>query len=186
MSAKIKNQGCANSFCCVNKLNTWFRAILDHFLMRRSTRNFNILPTPHRAKPEHYWIVQIPAPLGQNSVQTPYPVVGFLCRMPLLNNNRRRLLSSIKLVYKHANTSRDPFYYDAVCEHTSLILKLLKMTWKWRNYHVGQSQYASVSSTNSKTQQSLFDEGTEYMSTTEPRAFATVCILNCSVSVDYL
>ena len=25
-----------------------------------------------------------------------------------------------------------------------------------------------------------------YISTTEPRAFTTVCILNCSVSVDYL
>ena len=28
--------------------------------------------------------------------------------------------------------------------------------------------------------------GTEYISTTEPRAFTTVCILNCSVSVDYV
>ena len=35
----------------------------------------------------------------------PYVIVGFVCQMPLLKNNSRRLLSSlIKLVYKHADT----------------------------------------------------------------------------------
>ena len=49
--------------------------------MHRSTRNFNI-PPPGQAT--GIWtfedqIVQIPAPSGQNSVQMPYPVVGFVC-----------------------------------------------------------------------------------------------------------
>ena len=33
------------------------------------------------------WIVQIPTRSGQNSVQVPYPIVGFVCQMPLLKNN---------------------------------------------------------------------------------------------------
>ena len=37
------------------------------------------------------WIVQIPAPSGQNGVQMPYLIVGFVCHT-LLKNNRRRLL----------------------------------------------------------------------------------------------
>ena len=46
------------------------------------------------------WIVQIPAPSGQNGVQMPYPFVRFVCQMSLLKNNRRRFVSSvIKLVY---------------------------------------------------------------------------------------
>ena len=32
--------------------------------------------------PQADWIVQIPAPSGQNSVQMPYPVVGFVCLSP--------------------------------------------------------------------------------------------------------
>ena len=44
----------------------------------------------------------------------------------------------------------------------------------------------SVSSSNSGTPQRLFNEGTEYISTSEPRAFMSECTLNCSVSVDYL
>ena len=43
-----------------------------------------------------------------------------------------------------------------------------------------------LSNANSKTQQRLFNKGAVYISITEPRAFTTVCILNCSVSVDYL
>ena len=39
---------------------------------------------------------------------------------------------------------------------------------------------------NSETRQRLFNEGTEYIPTTEPIAFMTVRILNCSVSVNYL
>ena len=43
---------------------------------------------------------QIPAPSGQNSVQIPYPIVEFVCQMPLLKNNRCPFLSSvIKLVH---------------------------------------------------------------------------------------
>ena len=37
-----------------------------------------------------------------------------------------------------------------------------------------------------ETRQRSFKEGTVYLLTTEPRAFTTACILNCSVSVDYL
>ena len=50
------------------------------------------------------WIVQIPAPSGQNGVQMPYPIVGFVCQTLLKSNRRRLLLSEIKLLYKHANT----------------------------------------------------------------------------------
>ena len=78
-------------------------------------------------------------PSGQIGVQMPYPVVGFVCQMPLFKNNRCRLLSSlIKLEYKHADTYfvtlymmmmllPDVIYY----KNTTLTLKLLKMTWNW-------------------------------------------------------
>ena len=49
------------------------------------------------------WIVQIPAPLSQNGVQIPYPIVGYVCQMPFLKNNRCQLLSSLmQLLYNHA------------------------------------------------------------------------------------
>ena len=55
--------------------------------MRLSTRNFKILPTPTtRANPGQTpgiwtfedWIIQIPAPSGQNGVQVHFPMVGFV------------------------------------------------------------------------------------------------------------
>ena len=50
------------------------------------------------------WIVQIPTRSGQNGVQMPYPIVGFVGQMLLFKNNCSRLLSSlIGLVYKHTN-----------------------------------------------------------------------------------
>ena len=49
------------------------------------------------------WIIQFPVPLGQNSVQMPYTIVGFVCQMPLLKNNRQLLSSLVKLVDKHTN-----------------------------------------------------------------------------------
>ena len=50
------------------------------------------------------WIVQIPTRSGQNGVQMPYPIVGFVGQMLLFKNNCSLLLSSlIGLVYKHAN-----------------------------------------------------------------------------------
>ena len=71
-------------------------------LMRRSSRNFNI-PTPGQGPATSTfedWIVQIPGPCGQNSVEMPYPIFGFVYQMPLLKNTRRRLLSSLmKLLY---------------------------------------------------------------------------------------
>ena len=51
--------------------------------MHKSTRNFNIPPpgqTPGIWTFEN-WIVQIPAPSGQNGVQMPYPIVGFVCEI---------------------------------------------------------------------------------------------------------
>ena len=45
------------------------------------------------------WIVQIPGPSGQNGVQIPHLIVGFVCQMPLLKNSRRRLLSCVHLRY---------------------------------------------------------------------------------------
>ena len=60
--------------------------------MRRSTRNFNIPPPPPGQTPGIWtfedWIVQIPAPSGQNGVQMPYLIVRFACQMPLQKNNR--------------------------------------------------------------------------------------------------
>ena len=64
-------------------------------VMRRWTRNFNIPPPPPPGQTPGIWtfedrIVQIPAPSGQNGVQMPYLIVGFVCQMPLLKNNGRR------------------------------------------------------------------------------------------------
>ena len=36
------------------------------------------------------WVVQIPAPSGQNGVQVPYHIVGFVCQMPFLKNKCER------------------------------------------------------------------------------------------------
>ena len=55
-------------------------------IMRRSIRNVNIPPpgqTPGIWTFED-WVVQIPAPLGQNCVQIPHPSTGFDRQMPLL------------------------------------------------------------------------------------------------------
>ena len=57
-----------------------------------------------RANPRHFYfedgVVQIPAPTGENGVQMPDPIVGFVCQMPHLKNNCRRLVSAVvKLVY---------------------------------------------------------------------------------------
>ena len=49
------------------------------------------------------WIVQIPTPSGQNGVQIPYPIVGFICQMPLLNNNCRWLPRFLSLQSKIIN-----------------------------------------------------------------------------------
>ena len=78
-----------------------------YFFMRRSNRNFNISPPlpPPPGKARAFELLkigsfQIPAPSGQNSVQIPYPIVEFVCQMPLLKNNRCPFLSSvIKLVH---------------------------------------------------------------------------------------
>ena len=96
-------------------------------LMRRSTRNFNI-PFPGQSPgiwTFEDWIIQISAPSGQNSVQMLYPIVGFVCQMPILKNNRRRLLLSlIELVHKHANTSRNPLYDWCSLYHTCVTTKI--------------------------------------------------------------
>ena len=55
-----------------------------HTAMRRSNRNFNIPPPPGQIPgiwTFENWIVQIHAPSGQNGVQMPYPIVGFVCEM---------------------------------------------------------------------------------------------------------
>ena len=50
----------------------------------------------------------------------PYLIVGFVCQMPLLKNNRLRLLSSLtKLVYMF----RDPLYDGAVFTRLELLQK---------------------------------------------------------------
>ena len=65
-------------------------------------------PLP-QTKPRHLNIWRLERsnsrPSDQNSVQMPYPIVGFVCQMHLLKSNRRRLLLSlIKHMYKHDNT----------------------------------------------------------------------------------
>ena len=93
-------------------------------------------PPPPPGKPRAFELLKI------GSFKFPPPrakmvfkclIVGFVCQMPLLKNNRCRLLSSLtKLVYKHANTFRDPLYDGAVFtdfsyyKNTTLTLKLLK------------------------------------------------------------
>ena len=64
--------------------------------------------------------MQISAPSGENSVQMPHPTVGFVCQMPLLRNNRRRLLSFL-ITCQHM--SRDPLYDDAVFTRLDLLQK---------------------------------------------------------------
>ena len=53
-------------------------------VMQRSIRNFNIPPAP-RKNPGFWtlenWIVHISAPSGQNGVQMPYPIIGFVCEI---------------------------------------------------------------------------------------------------------
>lgn len=66
------------------------------------------------------WIVQILVPASQNSVQIPYPIVGFVCQMPLLKNNRQLLSSLVKLVDKHTNMSHDHLHDDAIYKNTTL------------------------------------------------------------------
>ena len=63
--------------------------------------------------------LQHPAPYGQNGVQMPYLIIGFVCQMPLdLKNNRCRLLSSLtKLVYMF----RDALYDAAVFTRLELL-----------------------------------------------------------------
>ena len=153
--------------------------------MRRSTRNFNTLLPPGHSPgiwTLEDWIVQIPAPSGQNGAQMQYPIVEFVCKM----------LSSAPVVFNEAcvqtwqHMSRDSLDDDAVYKNTTLIFKLTKVTWNWINYQVVQFQEASVSSSNSQKRQRFFNEGTGYISKTEPWALTTECVFNCSVSVDYL
>ena len=126
-----------SSNCCAVNSKCQFQRFLfgkNLVVMRRSTRNFNI-PSPGQTpgiRTFEDWIAQIPAPYGQNGVQMPYLIVGFVCQMPLLKNNRRRLLSSLtKLVYMF----RDLLYDGAVLadlsyyKNTTLILKLLENNW---------------------------------------------------------
>ena len=63
--------------------------------MRRSTQNFNIRPPGQSPGIWTFedWIIQILPPSGQNGVQMPYPIVWFISQVPLIKNNRRRLLS---------------------------------------------------------------------------------------------
>ena len=65
-----------------------YSRMLRIFLLYRSGRNFNIPPPPPPAPGQtpsiwtfENWIVQIPAPSGQNGVQMPYPSVGFVCEI---------------------------------------------------------------------------------------------------------
>ena len=61
-------------------------------LMRRSTRNFNIPPTAGKSRTFELLKIgsfKFPLPSGQNGIQMLYPIVGFVCQMPLLKNNRR-------------------------------------------------------------------------------------------------
>ena len=102
----------------------------------------------HHGQTLGIWTFDNYNPSGQNGVQMPNPIVGFVSQMPLFKNNRLRLLLSlIKLVYKLANSFRDPLYFlmmqflpNFIChKNTALKLKLLKMTWNWIN-KIGQSQ----------------------------------------------
>ena len=69
-------------------------------------------PTP-QANPEHLKLLKIGSfkfpPSSQNGVQMPYPIVGFVCQMPLLKSNCRRFskLSFVtKLLYVRGTRRR--------------------------------------------------------------------------------
>ena len=78
-----------NDTCDINSQKLYSRVNTDtdcFSIMRRSTRNFNTPPSPGQSPgiwTFEDWIVQIPAPSGQNSVQMPHPIVEFVCQMPL-------------------------------------------------------------------------------------------------------
>ena len=79
----------------------------------------------------------------------PYNRINFVFQIPLLKNNRCKLLSAlIKLVYKHANTFRDPLYDGPVFTRLELLQKHnfnIETIKKWFEIHeVGQCQSASV------------------------------------------
>ena len=94
--------------------------------MRRSTRNIPPLPPGKFLAFELLKIgsFQIPAPSGQSGVQIPYLVDGFFCQISLLNNNRRRFLSSIKTCsYACQHMSHDPIHDDGVFTRLELLQK---------------------------------------------------------------
>lgn len=82
-----------------------------------SIQNFKIPPSGQTLGIRTFedWIVQINAPSKQNVVQILHPIVGFVCEVPLLKNNRRRLVSSLikTCVEKCQPIFSDPLYDDA-------------------------------------------------------------------------
>ena len=93
------------------------------------TRNFNI-PRPGQTPgiwTFENWIVQIPAPSGQNRVQMPYPIVGFVCEIghPL----RTIFVGSCRYNLK-----------SLAFKHSLLLIHALKALHNfWRPFFVSQS-----------------------------------------------
>ena len=85
----------------------WGKVII--FLIINALINSKLQHPPYpRANPGYlkFWRFDRPIPpppLGQDGVQIPYPIVGYVCQMPFLKNNRCQLLSSLmQLLYNHA------------------------------------------------------------------------------------
>ena len=87
----------------------WFQVKFSQYhvslvVMHRSNRIFKLNPHPW-ANPEHliFWRLgdwnSRPHLAKMVFLKMPYPIVGFVCQLPLLKNNRWFLSSVIKLVY---------------------------------------------------------------------------------------
>lgn len=110
--------------------------------VKRSKNNTILMPPPNLILT--HGIIQISAPSGQNGVQMPYVIVGFVCQIPFLkkNNLQIQVVCNRACVSKHANTFPVTLYmiipflaYLSSYKNAHSVLKLLiKITENWINY----------------------------------------------------
>ena len=92
--------------------------------MRRSTQNFYIPPPPPSGKAQAFELLKtglfkFSPPLARIVFKLPALLSDLSAKCPSL----RTITAIIKLVYKHANTSHDPLYDDAVFTRLELLQK---------------------------------------------------------------
>ena len=74
---------------------------------------------------------KFPPPRGQNGVQIPYPIVGFVSQIPLLKSNRLRLLSTLLFIHS--------FFIHSFFIHSLLFIHALKNASLLKTFFVNQS-----------------------------------------------